>query len=309
MEKVGFIFPGQGAQHCGMGKDFFDNFEEARDIYSLANDTLGVDLADICFRGPDEKLNATDICQPAILTTSLAILSVFKKRYGFDKAVPSACAGLSLGEFTALVSADALAAPEAIRLVRRRGTFMQECCSKYPGAMAAVMGMEEEEVSELCRQVSSSGYVSTANLNCPGQIVISGSREGVRSFMEAAQKGNAKIVELKVAGAFHSELMKDAAERLGEELKASEIRKPAVPVIANVDACVSFIPDEIRAKLVRQLSNPVLWQKCMQTMIGMGITKFYEIGPGKVLAGLGRRIDRSVKVVSINSIDSLKEPL
>jgi len=297
VEKVGFIFPGQGAQAPGMGKDFFEEFEEARRIYSKANEIVGFDLAGICFNGPADTLNSTVVSQPAILTTSLAILAVLRSRCGFDRIEASALGGLSLGEFTAL------------RLVHRRGLFMQECCDRRPGAMAAVMGMSEDEINRLCQKACDAGTISIANLNCPGQIVVSGAKEAVEKFIEMAQESSARVVGLQVAGAFHSELMKEAGRKLEIELANVDIKEPGAPVVANVDGEFSSTPAQIKMKLVRQVSSPVLWQKCMEKMVGTGITRFYEIGPGKVLAGLGRRINREVRITSINSVNSLEKAL
>jgi [acyl-carrier-protein] S-malonyltransferase len=186
---------------------------------------------------------------------------------------------------------------------------MQECCDKYPGTMAAVLGIEREAIEELCGKARANGPISVANLNSPGQIVVSGAKAAVENFMAMAQEASARVIELQVAGAFHSELMKEAGEKLETELAGVEVRSPSAPVVANVDAGFSNSPDEIKAKLVRQVSNPVLWQKCMEAMIASGIRRFYEIGPGKVLAGLARRIDRDVRVTSINSISSLEKAL
>ena len=309
MEKVGFIFPGQGAQAPGMGKDFFDEFEEARRVYSQANEIVGFDLAEVCFNGPADTLNSTVVSQPAILTTSLAILAVLRSRYGFDGIEASALGGLSLGEFTALASSGALGEKDAIRLVHRRGSFMQECCDNYAGTMAAVMGMNEEKIDSLCRRAGEHGVISIANLNCPGQIVVSGAKEAVKSLVEMVQESSARVVQLQVAGAFHSELMKEAGRKLESELANVDVKSPLAPVVANVDGEFSRTPAEIKVKLIRQVSSPVLWQKCMEKMISIGVSQFYEIGPGKVLAGLGRRINRDVRITSINSVNSLEKAL
>ncbi|MDI6733329.1 MAG: ACP S-malonyltransferase [Planctomycetota bacterium] len=293
--KIALLFPGQGAQFVGMGKKLYEQEPKAGELFQKANSILGFDLTKIIFEGPEEELNKTNICQPAILVTSIVAFYVMSAKGQLPDW--SASAGLSLGEYTALVSADAISFEEALKIVERRGTFMQEDCSRTRSTMASVIGLDREKIKDICASVS--GIVGIANINSPEQIVISGDVEAVNKAGELLkQAGAKKVIPLKVAGAFHSPLMKTAGTRLASELLKVNIKTPSKDVISNVTADYARTPEEIRSNLSRQVSNPVLWSDSMQKLIQDGYTTFYEIGPGKVLTGLIKRI--SDKVTTVN---------
>jgi len=295
MSKVAFIFPGQGAQYIGMGKDFYDNFPAARETFEEANEVLKFDIAKLCFEGPAEALTLTKNSQPAILVTSIAILRAFKSEQGKNIA-PSACAGLSLGEYSALVAAGCLAFKDAVKLVGQRGQFMEEASKENPGKMAAIMGLELNTVEEITKEAGS----QIANLNCPGQIIISGSSETVEKAIELAkQKGPVKFVFLAVSGPFHSSLMTKASERLSQELNKINLSKPAIPFISNVTAAYIDDVSAIKQNLALQVNHRTLWESSIRLMMKDGISKFYEIGPGKVLKGILRKIDSTLSVYNI----------
>lgn len=292
--KTALLFPGQGAQSVGMVGEWCDGHPSARELFRRASDILGYDLAAICTAGPADKLNTTAVSQPAILVTSLAALEVLKSRDPAPLAEASVTAGLSLGEYTALVFAGALDFDDAVRLVDVRGRAMQECAEMRPGAMVAVLGMDRAAVAKLCDECRGADVLEVANVLCPGNVVASGSAAACRRLESAATSAGAmKCVALDVAGAFHTELMRPAVERLTAALAKANIRSPRIPVISNVDARPHHDPDEIRGLLARQVVGVVEWHASMDYLLGQGVRTFWEVGPGRVLRGLMKRIDRS----------------
>jgi [acyl-carrier-protein] S-malonyltransferase len=295
MMKKGFLFPGQGAQYVGMAKDLYDNSAEAKEMIKMADDALGVNLSYIMFSGPEEQLKQTEYTQPAIFLHSVVLASLVRTLEA------NSAAGHSLGEYSALVSAGAMQFIDAIKLVRERGLAMQHAGEERKGTMAAVIGLESERVNQLCLEASVSGIVQCANFNSPGQIVISGSVEGVRKGMELCKAGGAKMVkELVVSGAFHSPLMEPARERLARKLQDTPVYDAKYPVYANVTAECVLKENEIRRNLLDQLTSPVRWEETIVNMIRDGVEEFYEIGPGRVLQGLVKRINPDIKCFSID---------
>lgn len=297
MVDFAFIFPGQGAQYVGMGKDLYENYAAAKGVYEEANKILGFDISRICFEGPKEELTRTDVCQPAILITSIAVLKSLELILP-SSISPAAVLGLSLGEYTALVCAGSLAFKDAVYLVRKRGEFMEEASRENPGAMASVIGFPLEETKRACEE---SG-VQIANLNSPGQIVIS----GAKSKVEAAcvllkERGAKRIIPLDVSGAFHSDLMAPAADRLKMEINKIDIMAPKINVVSNVTAKYETTADEIKENLVAQVKSSVLWEDSIRFLAGEGIKRFIEIGPAKVLTGLLRRIDSALECFNIET--------
>ena len=306
--KVAYLFPGQGAQTVGMAKSLYETNDAARDALDQANQILDFDLLGLCFDGPQEELNQTANCQPAVLAVSLAALRAAQATLGDKLPAPTAVAGLSLGEYSALAAAGAISFEDALRLVRKRGQFMQDAGQQNPGAMCSVLGLDDEQVVAICQEASALGEVVAANFNCPGQVVCSGEKGPLDKVMELAKTAGAKkVVPLKVSAAFHSKLMAPASDRLAKEIEAIPFQPPQVSVVANVTADYVSSPDEAKQRLVQQLCQPVQWTQSMQKLIADGIEEFYEIGPGKVLAGLMRRIDRSKKVINIETADHLAQ--
>ncbi|MGG3306413.1 ACP S-malonyltransferase [Paenibacillus lautus] len=303
MGKTAFIFPGQGAQSVGMGKDAYDAVPAARDLFLAADDQLGFPLSSIIFNGPDEDLKQTVNTQPALLATSMAYLEAIRGK-GIE---PDYVAGHSLGEYSALVCAGVLSFEEAVSIVRARGEYMEAAVPGGQGAMAAVLGADREALSELCKRITAEGHVvELANMNCPGQIVISGSAQGVAAAAERVKEaGGKRAIPLEVSGPFHSTLMKEAADRLAGKLEQAAFNTPSVPVVANVTARSVEDAAAIRGLLVEQVYSPVLWHDSVEWMIAQGVDTFIEIGPGSVLSGLIKKIDKSVKVINVNSLDSV----
>lgn len=302
MKKIGLIFPGQGSQYIGMGQDLYDHFPIARQTFAEAQKALGFDLATICFGGPEEKLKLTAITQPAVLTVSVAMWRVIQSEEGIR---PVVAAGHSLGEYGALVAAEALSFAEAVRLVHLRGLFMQEAVPVGEGAMAAIMNMSAAEVETLCTEAAQGEVLTPANYNSPGQIVIAGHRRAVeRAVAMVAQKSGKKAILLPVSAPFHCPLMKPAAERLSEVLAQINFSEPLFPVLANAKA--DFYPgkEAIKELLVKQVDHPVRWEECMQKLLNTGVKMVWEVGPGKVLTGLLRRINREIPVANIEDKSS-----
>ena len=300
MPKIAFLFPGQGAQFVGMGRELDQELPAARALFDQAGEVLGIDLRRLCVEGPADALESTDVSQPAIFVASLAALESLKATKPEVVAECVGAAGLSLGEYTALVFAGAMDFESGLKIVRRRGQAMQAAAVATPSGMTSVLGLDETAVDELCRRISPFGRLWKANLLGPGNIVVSGDApalEHVESI--ATELGAMKVVPLKVAGAFHSELMKPADDQLAQVLAQTAIVSPSIPVYSNVDATSHTEPDDIRRTLVAQVLQGVRWEDSMRRMLADGFDTFYEIGPGRVLTGLLKRIDRKVPCTNI----------
>ncbi len=292
--KTAFVFPGQGAQYVGMGCEIAERFPEARAIFDRASAALGFDLLSLCEDGPEEALRLTSNTQPAILATSVACLATLSHE-------PACAAGLSLGEYSALVCAGALALEDAVRLVRRRGTYMQEASAGRETLMAAVMGLTPEQARELCAVHAHRGVVEPSNFNSPGQIVIGGDAEAVQAVLSAARAAGARrAVPLAVSAPFHTSLMQPAAERLADDLERTSIRPARIPVFANTSAQPVRTPEEIRRALLAQVASPVLWEQSVEAMYDTGVRLFVEVGPGATLSGM---IKRTVQADTCNVQD------
>ena len=304
MSKKAFLFPGQGSQYIGMAKDLFEKSVEAKEMIKTADDALGVNLSYIMFNGPEDQLKQTEFTQPAIFLHSVILASLIRT---LD---PQGAAGHSLGEYSALVSANAIQFYDAIKLVYARGKAMQQAGINNPGTLAAIVGLESSKVEILCKEASVAGIVQCANFNSPGQVVISGSIGGVRKAMELSKANGAKLVkELVVSGAFHSPLMQSAKDVLLDALVFTNFYNAKFPVYANVTAKPVLKKDEIKNHLHDQVTSPVRWQETIENMIADGFDEFYEIGPGKVLQGLVKRINPDVKLFGIDKYEDLEQYL
>ncbi|MCX5634827.1 MAG: ACP S-malonyltransferase [Planctomycetota bacterium] len=323
--ETAFIFPGQGSQVVGMGKDVAGAFGSAAEVFAKANDIVGYDLRAICFEGPAEKLNTTTISQPGIFTVSAAILEVLRgcgtgvppvDEHGQDgratgMAVPQVTAGLSLGEYTALYAAGVISFEDALGLVQKRGQAMQASADATKGTMVSIIGLDEEKVNQLCAEAGEGELLAAVNFNCPGQIVISGAISACERAEKLAEKyGAIKAIRLEVAGAFHTDMMAGAADSLSSAIGNCKISDPGeIKILANISADYYKSGEKIAQGLVKQLTCPILWQKCMERLIAEGVEKFYEIGPGRVLTGLMKRINRKIRVTNVSSLEAVNELL
>lgn len=302
--KIGFLFPGQGSQSIGMGKDLYEKYEVVKKIYNKVQEITGIDAAKISFEGPEEKLNETKYTQLAILTESLAILEILKE----SNIKPEISAGLSLGEYTALINSGVLSFEEGVKLVQKRGEYMQELLPKGDWQMAAIMGLTEEQVEEVCKKVKS-GFVVPANYNCVGQIAISGEKQAIEEAEIIAKEMGAKKVRiLKTAGPFHTEKLVDSSDALRKELENVTINKFEKKVIKNIDGEFYKDTDDIKEILAKHIINPVRFSKTLENMLNNGIDTFIEIGPGKTLSGFVKRTptEKKIKILNISDVDSLR---
>jgi [acyl-carrier-protein] S-malonyltransferase len=304
MMKTAWVFPGQGAQWVGMGRDLYDNSDSARTVFDQADDVLGYSLSKLCFEGPEDELRQTINAQPALVVASFACLRAARDVGGNSSfPAPAFVAGHSLGEYTALAAAGVFDFATAVHLAWERGRLMHEAGQACPGSMAAIIGMDEAPLAEVCRQTGT----WMANINCPGQIVISGAIENLAQAMDLAKaKGAGRAIPLQVSGAFHTPLMQSAVDGMSEVIGSLSFRKPAISVIGNTTAEPIATAESAKSELLNQLCNPVQWQRSIEYMVNNGVTTFIEIGPGKVLTGLIKRINREVRIMNIGDLEAVK---
>ncbi|MDF2531553.1 MAG: fabD [Clostridia bacterium] len=306
MSKIACIFPGQGAQYSGMGKEIAENYKQAMDIFDIASERLGIDMKKLCFEGSEEELKKTENTQPSILTTSIAILEVLK----LNGITPDVTAGLSLGEYSALVASNAISFADAVAVVKKRGKYMQEAVPMGEGTMAAVLGMEKGDVIECLKMASGYGVVEAANYNCPGQIVIAGHTKAVEHACGILkEKGARRAMLLPVSAPFHSSLLKPAGEKLADELENIEVKDLQIPVVSNVNAQVIKNKYQVKQCLIEQVSSSVLWEDSIRHMIDMGVDTFIEVGPGKSLSAFVKKIDENVAVFNVEDMQSLENTI
>ena len=304
--KIAFVFPGQGSQYVGMAKEFIESFEESRNVFTTASELLGFDIAQLCMHGPAEKLNLTEITQPAILTASIAILRPLEK----NGIAAEAAAGHSLGEYTALTAAGGLDLKDAVTLVHKRGRYMQEAVPEGAGLMAAIIGMDRQDVEKTCLEAEKNGIVAPANYNAPGQIVIAGEKKAVEAAIDLAKAGGAKmVVPLKVSVPSHSSMMKEAGLKLARDLDEVAIKDLRIPIVNNADAKFLKKASDLRPSLTKQISSPLYWEDAIRNMADEGFDTFVEIGPGKVLTGLVKRIIKDAKVLNVEDRKSMENTL
>ncbi len=295
-----FLFPGQGSQYVGMGKDLYDTYPAAKKIYDKAATVLDIDIRKTCFEGPAEILTQTRYSQPAIFVTSIAALQVLREHPKASQFIPKFAAGLSLGEATALCATDAIAFEDGLRFVRARGQFMDEAAQEKPGMMAAVLGMELAAVEAVCNKTGA----EVGNLNAPGQIVISGYRQNVEDAIEKLREvGARKVIPLDVSGAFHSRCMDSACQRIEKALKDISIKEPKIPVVSNLTADIEGSPEKIKSILVKQMNHRTLWEDSMRYILSKGVRTFIEFAPGKVLKGLLKKIDPAAETITLGTLE------